>query len=75
MHMSDYLTLYLNNKIKVKNNSYIAVLHLVNPIFNPLSTNLISWVNIPLRIGAWVSEGVLFTASAFCLAISWNQAP
>jgi len=50
MHMSDYLTLYLNNKIKVKNNSCIAVLHLINPIFNPLSTNFISWVNIPLRM-------------------------
>ena len=48
--MSDYLTLYLNNKIKVKNNSYIAVLHLINPFFNPLSTNLISWVYIPLRM-------------------------
>ena len=55
MHMSDYLTLYLNNKIKVKNNSYIAVLPLINPIFNPLSTNLISWVYIPLRMSEWGS--------------------
>jgi hypothetical protein len=67
--MSDYLTLYLNNKIKVKNNSYIAVLPLINPIFNPLSTNLISWVYIPLRMSEWGS--VAYGQVLYLLFLRW----